>query len=136
MDPIARSTLALVLPALAWVRRRRRGHHLRQLPRAAVRNPSAAQGQFGNLIFGFAVTEALGIFSLLIALLLLFRCKRVRPNGRIPWLKVMWLKVMARPKPRTAPPGAEGGGHSFRRSRRTPLLRNWCRWRSPLSRCI
>jgi F-type H+-transporting ATPase subunit c len=39
---------------------------------AALRNPSAAQGQFGNLIFGFAVTEALGIFSLLIALLLLF----------------------------------------------------------------
>jgi hypothetical protein len=29
-------------------------------------------GQFGNLIFGFAVTEAGGIFSLLIALLLLF----------------------------------------------------------------
>ncbi len=39
---------------------------------AAVRNPSAAQSQFANLIFGFAVTEALGIFSLLIALLLLF----------------------------------------------------------------
>jgi F-type H+-transporting ATPase subunit c len=39
---------------------------------AAIRNPSAAQGQFGNLIFGFAVTEALGIFSLLVALLLLF----------------------------------------------------------------
>jgi F-type H+-transporting ATPase subunit c len=39
---------------------------------AALRNPAAAQGQFGNLIFGFAVTEALGIFSLLIALLLLF----------------------------------------------------------------
>jgi F-type H+-transporting ATPase subunit c len=39
---------------------------------APMRNPSAAQGQFGNLIFGFAVTEALGIFSLLIALLLLF----------------------------------------------------------------
>ena len=39
---------------------------------AAIRNPSAAQGQFGNLIFGFAVTEALGIFGLLIALLLLF----------------------------------------------------------------
>ena len=38
---------------------------------AALRNPSAAQGQFGNLIFGFAITEALGIFSLLIALLLL-----------------------------------------------------------------
>ena len=39
---------------------------------AALRNPSAAQGQFGNLIFGFAVTEALGIFSLLVALLLRF----------------------------------------------------------------
>src|ERR1700756_48021 len=39
---------------------------------AALRNPSAAQGQFGNLIFGVAITEALGIFSLLIALLLLF----------------------------------------------------------------
>src|ERR1700738_2096649 len=44
------------------------GHYLA----AALRNPSAAQGQFGNLIFGFAVTKALGIFSLLIALLLLY----------------------------------------------------------------
>ena len=38
----------------------------------ALRNPSAADGQFGRLILDFAVTEALGIFSLLIALLLLF----------------------------------------------------------------
>ena len=38
----------------------------------ALRNPAAAPGQFSNLIFGFAVTEALGIFSFLIALLLLF----------------------------------------------------------------
>jgi F-type H+-transporting ATPase subunit c len=38
----------------------------------ALRNPSAADGQFGRLILGFAVTEALGIFSLLVALLLLF----------------------------------------------------------------
>jgi F-type H+-transporting ATPase subunit c len=38
----------------------------------ALRNPAAAPAQFGNLIFGFAVTEALGIFSFLIALLLLF----------------------------------------------------------------
>lgn len=38
----------------------------------ALRNPSAADAQFGRLIFGFAVTEALGIFSLLIALLLIF----------------------------------------------------------------
>lgn len=38
----------------------------------ALRNPSASASQFGNLIFGFAVTEALGIFSFLVALLLLF----------------------------------------------------------------
>jgi F-type H+-transporting ATPase subunit c len=38
----------------------------------ALRNPSAADGQFGRLIFGFAVTEALGIFALLIAFLILF----------------------------------------------------------------
>ena len=39
---------------------------------AAIRNPSAADGQFARLIFGFAVTEALAIVSLLIALRLLF----------------------------------------------------------------
>ena len=38
----------------------------------AMRNPSAAPQQFGNLIFGFAVTEALGIFALVIAFLILF----------------------------------------------------------------
>ena len=38
----------------------------------ALRNPSAVDGQFGRLIFGFAVTEALGIFALLISFLLLF----------------------------------------------------------------
>ena len=38
----------------------------------ALRDRSAADGQFARLIFGFAVTEALGIFSLLVALLLLF----------------------------------------------------------------
>jgi len=43
-----------------------------QFLNGALRNPSASQGQFANLIFGFAVTEALGIFSLLVALLLLF----------------------------------------------------------------
>ena len=37
-----------------------------------MRNPAAADGQFGRLIFGFAVTEALGIFALLIAFLLIY----------------------------------------------------------------
>ena len=39
---------------------------------AAIRKPSAAQAQIDNQIYGFAIPEALGIFSLLIALLLLF----------------------------------------------------------------
>lgn len=38
----------------------------------AMRNPAAADKQRGNLMFGFAVTEALGIFSFLVALILLF----------------------------------------------------------------
>lgn len=38
----------------------------------ALRNPSAAQSQFTNLLLGFALTEALGIFSFLVALLILF----------------------------------------------------------------
>jgi F-type H+-transporting ATPase subunit c len=48
------------------------GHIFGNYLAAAIRNPAAATGQFTNLIFGFAVTEALGIFSFLVALLLLF----------------------------------------------------------------
>jgi F-type H+-transporting ATPase subunit c len=48
------------------------GHIFGNFLAGAIRNPAAAQGQFTNLIFGFAVTEALGIFSFLVALLLLF----------------------------------------------------------------
>ncbi len=39
---------------------------------AAMRNPSAAPQQQGNLFLGFALVEALGIFGFLIALLLMF----------------------------------------------------------------
>ena len=38
----------------------------------ALRNPSAAPGQFTNLLIGFALAEATGLFGLLIALLILF----------------------------------------------------------------
>jgi F-type H+-transporting ATPase subunit c len=38
----------------------------------ALRNPSAASGQEVKLYLGFALAEAFGIFSLLIAILLLF----------------------------------------------------------------
>ncbi len=38
----------------------------------ALRNPSAAQGQQTNLLLGFALTEATGLFALAIAILILF----------------------------------------------------------------
>lgn len=38
----------------------------------ALRNPGAAAGQFGNLLLGFALCEATGLFGLAIAFLILF----------------------------------------------------------------
>ena len=38
----------------------------------ALRNPSAAPGQFTNLLIGFALAEATGLFGLLIALIILY----------------------------------------------------------------
>jgi F-type H+-transporting ATPase subunit c len=46
------------------------GNLFGQFLAGALRNPSAADSQRGTLLLG--LTEALGIFSLLIALLLLF----------------------------------------------------------------
>ena len=48
------------------------GHIFGNFLSGALRNPSAAEGQRQTLLLGFALTEALGIFSLLVALLLLF----------------------------------------------------------------
>ncbi|MFM1813830.1 MAG: hypothetical protein RLZ98_525 [Pseudomonadota bacterium] len=39
---------------------------------AAMRNPSAAPGQFTNLLIGFALAEATGLFGLLVALMILY----------------------------------------------------------------
>ncbi len=39
---------------------------------AAIRNPSAAPGQFVNLMVGFALAEATGLFGLGIGMLILF----------------------------------------------------------------
>ncbi|HEY1750434.1 MAG TPA: F0F1 ATP synthase subunit C [Caulobacteraceae bacterium] len=39
---------------------------------AAMRNPSAAASERGMLFFGFAVTEAMGIFALVVALIILY----------------------------------------------------------------
>ncbi len=38
----------------------------------ALRNPSAAKAQFPNLLLGFALAEATGLFGLLVALIILF----------------------------------------------------------------
>ena len=38
----------------------------------ALRNPSVAQGQFANLLLGFALAEATGLFGLVVALIILF----------------------------------------------------------------
>jgi F-type H+-transporting ATPase subunit c len=38
----------------------------------ALRNPSAAQGQFTNLLIGAALAEAAGLFGFVVAMILLF----------------------------------------------------------------
>ena len=38
----------------------------------ALRNTSAAPGQFTNLLIGFALAEATGLFGLVVALIILF----------------------------------------------------------------
>jgi F-type H+-transporting ATPase subunit c len=38
----------------------------------ALRNPSAAQGQFPNLLLGFALAEATGLFGLIVGFMILF----------------------------------------------------------------
>ncbi|MCH7630673.1 MAG: F0F1 ATP synthase subunit C [Proteobacteria bacterium] len=38
----------------------------------ALRNPSAADGQWGRVLLGFALAEATGLFGLLVAFMLLF----------------------------------------------------------------
>ncbi len=38
----------------------------------ALRNPSAAPTQFANLLLGFALAEATGLFGLVVALIILF----------------------------------------------------------------
>lgn len=39
---------------------------------AAIRNPAAAPKVFANVLLGFALTEAVALFALLIAFLILF----------------------------------------------------------------
>ena len=48
------------------------GHIFGNYLAGALRNPAAAPGQFTNLLLGFALAEATGLFGLVIALILLF----------------------------------------------------------------
>ena len=48
------------------------GHVVGNYISGALRNPSAAAGQTATMFIGIAFAEALGIFSFLVALLLMF----------------------------------------------------------------
>jgi F-type H+-transporting ATPase subunit c len=48
------------------------GHIFGNYLSGALRNPAAAQGQFNNLLLGFALAEATGLFGLVVAFMLLF----------------------------------------------------------------
>lgn len=48
------------------------GHIFGAYLSGALRNPAAAPGQFANLLLGFALAEATGLFGLVIAFMLLF----------------------------------------------------------------
>ncbi len=48
------------------------GNYLSGALSGAMRNPSAAQKQFPNLLLGFALAEATGLFGLVVALIILF----------------------------------------------------------------
>lgn len=38
----------------------------------ALRNPSAASSQYGNMLLGFALCEATGLYALVVAFIILF----------------------------------------------------------------
>jgi len=73
MDPVAAKYIAAGLACLGMggaaigV-----GSVFGQFLSGALRNPSAAPGQFANLLLGFALAEATGLFGLVVALIILF----------------------------------------------------------------
>ena len=48
------------------------GNIFAQYVAAGIRNPAAAPKMFGNVLLGFALTEAIALFALVIAFLILF----------------------------------------------------------------
>ena len=55
----------------------------------AMRNPSAAQKQFPNLLLGFALAEATGLFGLVVALIILFAFKVLIDVSKI--FDIYWI---------------------------------------------
>ena len=49
----------------------------------AMRNPSAAQKQFPNLLLGFALAEATGLFGLVVALIILFAFSKLNMKSSL-----------------------------------------------------
>ena len=73
MDPLAAKYLAVGIATLAlWGIGIGLGNLFSSYLSGSLRNPSAAPKVFGALMISFALTEALALFALLIALLLLF----------------------------------------------------------------
>ena len=73
MDPVAAKYIGAGLACLGMAGAGiGLGNLFGQFLSGALRNPSAAPGQMANLFVGIAFAEALGIFSFLIALLLMF----------------------------------------------------------------
>ncbi len=73
MDPVAAKYIGAGLACLGMAGAGLGlGNLFGQFYAGALRNPSAADSQRTNLLLGFALTAALGNFSLLVALLLLF----------------------------------------------------------------
>ena len=48
------------------------GHIFGNYLNGALRNPGAAQSQYTNLLLGFALAEATGLFGLVVAFIILF----------------------------------------------------------------
>ncbi|AVO46892.1 MAG: F0F1 ATP synthase subunit C [Phreatobacter sp.] len=73
MDPVAAKFLGAGLACLGMgLAAMGVGNIFGNFVAGALRNPSAAAGQFTNAIVGAALAEGLGIFALVVALVLLF----------------------------------------------------------------
>ena len=69
-DDLSRKTRSML--NLAMISVLNRPHELKLHVAGALRNPEAAPRVFGNVLLGFALTEAVALFALVIAFMILF----------------------------------------------------------------